>query len=179
MTEVAAFTAWLGAAMIALSDGRRGIVLGLSRCTPALAVLVWPGGQPLAADAVLLGGAVAAGRRARTGREGWAMMPPRSTPRLVLSIAGGLVALWIATTVMTSASVELRFAVLSVLGIMGARILAETEPAALLTALAALALTVAVASGLADAAPGPALYMAAAVIAVGVSFVRLTTTDVA
>jgi hypothetical protein len=179
MTEVAAFTAWLGAATIALSDGRRGLALGLALTTTALAVLVWSSGQPLAAVAVLIGGALAAFQRARNGREGWAVMPPRSTPRLVLSIAGGLLALWIATTVMTSASVELRFAVLSVFGIMGARILGETQPAAILTALAALALTVAVASGLADAAPGPVLYVAAAAIAVGVSLVRVSDTNVA
>ena len=31
------------------------------------------------------------------GPKGWAMMPPGSTPRLVLAIGAGLVALWIAT----------------------------------------------------------------------------------
>jgi hypothetical protein len=177
MTEVAAFAAWLGAAMIVLSDGRRGLALGLALTTIGFAVLVWAGGQPLAAVALLLGGGVAAVRRVRIGREGWAMMPPRSTPRLVLSIAGGLLALWIATTVMTGPGAQLRFAVLSVLGIMGARILAETDPAAALTALAALALTVAVASGLAGTGAGPALYVAAAAIAIGVSLVRVAITD--
>ena len=177
MTAVAAFAAWLGAATIVLSDGRRGLALGLALTTVAFAVLVWAGGQPLAAGALLLGGAVAVFRRLQAGREGWAMMPPRSTPRLVLSIAGGLLALWISTSVMTGAGAPLRFAALSVLAMMGARILAEMESAALLTALAALAMAVAVGAGIADTGPGPSVYIVAAATVLALSLVTVRASD--
>jgi hypothetical protein len=172
--QAAAFAAWLGAAVIVLSDGRRGLGLGLALTTVAFAVLAWAGGEHLAAAAILFGGAVAAIKRSRTGPDVWGLMPPGSTPRLVLSIAGGFLTLWVATSVMTGPGAELRFAALSVLGLMAARILTESEHAgALLTALVALALAVAMASGLADAGRGPAPYIAAALIAVGVSVVHV------
>jgi hypothetical protein len=177
MTGVAAFAAWLGAAVLIMSDGRRGLALGLALTTSAFTVLVWAGGEPVAAAALLLGGAVAAIRRLRMGPAGWAMMPPGSTPRLVLSIAGGLVALWIATTVMTGPGAQLRFAALAVLVIMVARLLAETRPAAILTALAALAMAVGLAAGIADTGPGPAPYLAAAAIALLVSVVHVAEPD--
>ncbi len=177
MTEAAAFIAWLGAAALTLSDGRRGLALGLALTTAAFAALVWIGGQPVAAGALLLGGSVAAIRRLRMGPEGWAMMPAGSTPRLVLSIAAGLVALWIATAVMTGPGGPLRFAALAVLGMMGARLLAETNPAAILTALASLAMAVALAAGIADTSPGPAPYLVAAAIAVLVSVVHVAEPD--
>lgn len=177
MTAVAAFVAWLGAALIVLSDGRRGLALGLALTTAAFAVVVWAGGQPLAAGALLLGGAVAIVRRLQVGREGWAIMPPRSTPRLILSIAGGLLALWIATSVMTGSGAPLRFAALSVLVMMGARLLAEMESTAVLTALAALAMAVAVGAGIADTGPGPSVYIAAAATVLALSLVRVHVAD--
>jgi hypothetical protein len=177
MTAVAAFAAWLGATTIVLSDGRRGLALGLGMTTAAFAALVWAGGQPLAAAALVLGGSVAVAMRLRAGREGWAIMPPRSTPRLVLSIAGGLLALWISTSVMTGPGAPLRFAALSVLAMMGARILAEMEPAALVTALAALAMALAVGAGIADTGPGPSVYIVAAATVLALSLIRVRTTD--
>jgi hypothetical protein len=171
--EVAAFGAWLGAAVIVLSDGRRGLALGLALTTVSFTVLAWIGGERLAAAALLIGGAGAFAQRLRTGRDSWGVMPPGSTARLVLSIAGGLLALWIATSVMTGPGEQLRFAAISVLGLMGARVLTGTEPGAVLTALAVLALAVAMAAGMADAAPGPAPYIAAALVALGVSVIRV------
>jgi hypothetical protein len=97
--------------------------------------------------------------------------------RLVLSIAGGLLALWIATSVMTGSGAPLRFAALAVLAMMGARILAEMEPAALLTALAALAMAVAVGAGIADTGPGPSVYIAAAASAIALSLIRVQASD--
>lgn len=180
MIQAAAFAAWLGAAVIVLVDGRRGLALGLALTTIAFTVLAWAGGEHLAAAALLVGGVVAAIQRSRTGPDVWGLMPPGSTPRLVLSIAGGLLALWVATSVITGPGAELRFAALSVLGLMGARILTGSEHAgALLTALVALALSVAMASGLADAGPGPAPYIAAALIALGVSVIRVAEPNAA
>jgi hypothetical protein len=171
--DVAAFAAWLGAAVIVLSDGRRGLALGLALTAAAFTVLAWIDGERLGAAALLIGGGVAAAQRWRTGRDVWGMMPPGSTARLVLSVAGGLLALWIATSMMTGPGAQLRFAALSVLGLMGARVLAESEPASGLTALAALALSVALASGIADSGPGSSPYIVAALIASGVSFIRV------
>jgi hypothetical protein len=180
VSEAAAFAAWLGAAVIVLSDGRRGLALGLALTTAGFGVLAWVDSPLLAAAAVLAGGAVAAAKRWRSGPDGWGVMPPGSTPRLILSIVGGLLALWIATSVMTGPGAPLRFAALSVLGLMGARALVtESEPAALLTALAALALSVAMASGLAATGAGPSLYIVAGLIALGVSVVRVAELNAA
>jgi hypothetical protein len=176
VTEAAAFAAWLGAGVIVISNGRRGLALGLAVSTLAFAVLAWAGGERVAASALFLGGAVAAVQRLRTGPDVWGVMPAGSTARLVLSIAGGLAALWIATSVMSGPGSELRFAALSVLGLMGARVLTENEPAAVLTALAALALSVPVASGVSDSGTGPSIYVAAALIAIGVSFIKVRDT---
>jgi hypothetical protein len=161
--------------VIVLADGRRGLALGLALTTAGFAVVAWLGGESLAAAAVLLGGGVAAAQRLRTGPDVWGVMPPGSTARVVLCIAGGLLALWISTSVMTGPGAPLRFAVLSVLGLMAARAAGEAENAPLLTALAALALAVGMASSLADVSAGPAPFIAAALIAAGVSFVRVAT----
>jgi hypothetical protein len=177
MSDAAAFVAWLGAAVIVLSDGRRGLALGLALTTVGFTVLAWIDGDRLAAAAVFLGGAVAAIQRLRTGPDVWAVMPPGSTPRLVLSVGGGLVALWIATSLMTGPGAQLRFAALSVLGLMAARVVTESESAAVLTALAALALSVAMAAGISDTGPGPGPYVAAALIALGVSVIRIRETS--
>jgi hypothetical protein len=179
VTEAAAFAAWLGAAVIVLSDGRRGLALGLALTTVGFALMAWLGGERLAAAAVLLGGGVAAAQRLRTGPDVWGVMPAGSTARLVLCIAGGLLALWVATSVMTGNGAPLRFAVLSVLGLMTARAVGEAENAAVLTALAAVALSVGMAASLADLSPGPAPFIAAALIALGVSFVRVQDTSAA
>jgi hypothetical protein len=173
VSEVAAFFAWAGAALIVLSDGRRGLALGLGLITPGFAVLALAAGESLAAVAILLGGAFAAVQRLRTGPDVWGLMPSGSTSRLLLSIAGGLLALWIATSVMTGPGAPLRFAVLSVLGLMGARVMSGGQSAPLVTALAALALSFAMAAGLADIGPGPSPYIVAALFAVGVSVVGL------
>ena len=172
---MAAFAAWLGAAVIVLSDGRRGLALGVAVTACGFAVLELLNGEWLAAAALLLGGAAAAFLRLRIGRRGWGVMSPGSTPRLVLAIAGGLVALWIATSVMTGPGAPLRFAAISVLGLMAARVTVATGPAAMLTAVAALALSVAMAAGIGDPSPSPVPYIGAAVVAGGISALRLET----
>jgi hypothetical protein len=49
----------------------------------------------------------------------------------------------------------------------------DCEPAAALTALVALALSVAIGSGISDTGLGLSPYIAAALIALGISFIRL------
>ena len=177
MIPAAAFAAWLGASVIVLSDGRRGLALGLALATVAFAGLAWLDGEHVSAVALLVGGAIAAIQRSRTGPDVWGFMPPGSTGRLVLCVAVGLLALWIATSVMVGPGAELRFAALSVLGLMAFRVMTDSRPASVLTALAALALSVAMASRMSDTSVGPSPFTAAAVIAIGVSVLRIPEPD--
>jgi hypothetical protein len=179
VSAAAAFAAWLGASLIVLSEGRRGLAAGLALVTAGFAVIVLVGGGVGAAVALLAGGGFAVVQRLRTGPDVWGVMPPGSTARLVLAAAVGLAALWISTSVMTGPGAPLRFAALSVLGLTVARVLTPSEPPAVLTALAALALSVAAAAGAADIGPGPALYVLAALIAAGVSWIRVGEVDAA
>jgi hypothetical protein len=78
---------------------------------------------------------------------------------------------------MAGPGAELRFAALSVLGLMAARILTDSRPASVLTALAALALSVAMASRMSDTSVGLSPFIAAAVIAIGVSVLHIPEPD--
>jgi hypothetical protein len=173
MTVAAAFAAWLGAAMIVLSEGRRALAVALGLVGAALAGLAWATVGWPAAVALLAGGLAAAALRLRTGAPGWQVMPPRSTPRFILAVVAGILALWVAVSVMTGPGAPLRFAALAVIGLMTARVLTSDAPEVILTAIAALALAVAAASGLAPAA-GLATFVAAALIAAGISFLRMS-----
>jgi hypothetical protein len=170
----AALVAWLGAALVVLADGRRGLALGLALVTIGFAVLVWASGGALGVSAVAAGGAVAAWQCWRSEAATWAIMPPGSTPRLVLCVASGLVALWVAASVTTGPGAPLRFAVLVVLGLMGARVLASREVAVVLTSIACLALALAAAPGLAAISPGPVPDIIGGLVAAGVMFVPRT-----
>jgi hypothetical protein len=179
VTAAAAFIAWLGAALIVLSDGRRGLALGLALTAVAFGALAWANGEPLGATALLAGGAVAAVQRLRSGTDDWRLMPPGSTPRLILAVAAGVIALWVAVSVTSGAGASRRFALLAVLGLIGARLLTGRDPTVALTAVAAMALALAAASGLAGVTPGAAPYIAAALIAAGASLLRPTESHVA
>ena len=170
MTEAAAFAAWAGAATIVLSDGRRGLALGLALIAGGLAAVAWGSGDWLGGSLLLAGGAASAVLRLRSGRPGWGFMPPGSTPRLILASVGGLVALWIAASVTTGADAPLRFASLVVIGMMGARALEGKDSAASLTSAAGLALALGAASAMAPSAPGFAPSLFAGLIAAAVSW---------
>jgi hypothetical protein len=166
----AAFLAWLGAALIVLGDGRRALALGLGLVTAGFAVLAWAGGQPLGAVAVAVGGLIGATWCWRSGAT-WGLMPPGSTPRLVLCVASALVGLWVAASVTTGPGAPLRFAVLVVLGLMGARVLASRETTVVLASIASFALALAAASSFGATSPGPMPDVIAGLIAAGVMFV--------
>lgn len=163
----AAFVAWLGMSIVVLADGRRGLALGAALASAGLALVALQGVGLIDAGALALGGAVMVARRLNNGPGGWQLMPPGSTPRLVLCIAAGLVALWIAFSVTTGAGAALRFAVMPVVGLSGARVLSSHEPAVLLTAVGLLALAVAAIAGMGETAPDPWPYFAAALVAAG------------
>lgn len=167
---VAAFATWLGVSLIVLADGRRGLALGLAIASVGLAVVVWQPAGPYASAAVVIGGAAAAVQRLRSGPAGWNVMPAGSTPRLVMCVASGLVALWIAASVMTGEGAALRFAVLAGVGLAGARVLGTDEVAAVTAAVAALVLALAAATPVSEAGLGPWPYAAAALVAAGAAW---------
>jgi hypothetical protein len=167
----AAFLAWLGASLVVLADGRRGLALGLAVLAAGLGVLAWPSAGLPGASAVAAGGLIASARCWRSGPGVWGIMPAGSTARLVLCVALGLLALWIAASVTNGPGAPLRFAVLVVLGLMAARILGGREAAVLLTSVSGLALVLAVAPGLAATSQGFLPAMAGGLVAAGLMFI--------
>lgn len=170
MIEVAAaLLAWLGAALVVLADARRGLALGLALVTVGFAVLAWGSGQPVGAIAVIAGGMTGALRCLTAAHSTWGLMPPGSTPRLVLCIAAGLLALWISASVATAHGAPLLFAVLVVLGLMAARVLSGGDAVVDRTAIACFALALASSPALASSTPtGPVPYVMGALIAAAV-----------
>jgi len=166
----AAFLTWLGAALVVLADGRRGLALGLALLTAGFGVLALAGGQPAGAAAVAAGGLIASARCWRSGNT-WGLMPAGSTARLVLCVASALLALWVAAAVTTGPGAPLRFAVLVVIGLMGARILASRENNVVLTSVACFGLALAAAPGIGTPSPGSAPDILGGLIAAGVMFV--------
>jgi hypothetical protein len=168
---IAAFVGWVGAAVIVLSHGRRGLALGLALLTLALAALALLEGEVAGAAALFVGGAIASIRRLAAGAdEGWGLMPAGSTPRLLLCVAVALVALWFASSVTLGPGGPLRFIALSAIGLTAARALERADKAVALTAVAGLALAVAAATALSAGALGPVPYILGALIAAGVTF---------
>jgi len=165
----AALVVWLGAALIVLADARRGLALGLAVVTIGFAVLAWERGQPIGAIALVVGGLTGALRGWTRGPATWGLMPPGSTPRLVLCVAAGLLSLWIAASVTTTPGAPLLFAVLVVLGLMAARVLSGGDKDVDLTAIACFALALASSPALASSIPtGPVPYIFGALIAAAV-----------
>jgi hypothetical protein len=171
LEAAAAFVAWLGASALVLADGRRGQALGLALIAVGLAVLAWPASMAFGAVAIAAGGLVGAVRCWGSGTSTWGIMPAGSTPRLVMCIASGLLALWVALSVTTGPGASLRFAVLVVLGLMGGRILMSKEAPVVMTAIAAFALALGAAPGLAAGSSGPVPAIVAGLVAAGVTFV--------
>src|SRR5207245_10450290 len=96
---VAAFAAWLGAAMIVLADGRRGLALGIGLVAVGFTAIAWAGGVWLGGTFLLAGGAVAVIELLRSGPQDWGRMPAGSTPGLVLACAGAILSLRMAASV--------------------------------------------------------------------------------
>ena len=175
----AGIVAWLGASLVVLGDGRRGLAAGIALAAAGLGAIAWVDAGPIAAAAIAVGGSVATAGRLRTGAAGWRIMPPGSTPRLVLCIAVGLVGLWLAFAITTGAGAGTRFAALTCLVLPPARILWSDETPVQITATGVLALAVAAGS---SAASGPANvwpYIAAAVLAGAAAWLPLRTPSAA
>jgi hypothetical protein len=168
VTEVAAFAAWLGGAILVLADGRRGLALGLAVMATGLAGLALAAGQELTAAAILAGGVAGGALRARSGPDGWGLMQPGSTPRIILTIVTALLALYIGASVATGDGAPMRFGVVATIVLTAGRMLQGSERAAALTAASGLALALAAGATLAPSASFAAAIVAA-VIAAGAS----------
>jgi hypothetical protein len=168
----AGFVAWLGASLVVLADGRRGLALGIALAAAGLSALASVDAGPGAAAVVAVGGLVAAGGRLRAGEPGWAIMPAGSTPRMVLCVATALVARWLALVITTGSGAGLRFAAVVCLVLAAARILWSSDGVVELTAVGVLALAVGVASaaaGSGDVNFWP--YLAGGVVAAGTGWI--------
>src|SRR5581483_3778053 len=115
VTAAAAIAAWVGGSLILLSDGRRGLALGLAVLGGGLAGLALDAGHAFAAVALAAGGAGAGALRLREGADGWGIMPPGSTPRLILATVSALIALYLAAVITEGPGAGFRFAVPAVI----------------------------------------------------------------
>jgi len=167
---VAALAAWVGAALIVLSDGRRGLAVGLGLTAIGFAALAWVDGQWIGGALLLLGGAICVVELVRRGPREWGLMPPGSTPRLILVVVGGILSLWVAVSVTSGPDAGLRFASLAVLGLSAARLLQGSRPVPVLAASAGLGIALAGASALSGMDAGFAPYLIGAAIAAVVAF---------
>lgn len=172
---IAGLAAWLGASVIVLADGRRGLALGTVFVAAGASLLAWMYAGTLPAAAVASGGVIAAVGRLRTGAPGWQVMPPGSTPRLLLCVATALVALWVAFTITTGPGAGLRFTALAGVALAAARILWSADQAVQLTAVGVLALAAAVASAVGTSSPDAWPFVAAAILAVTAAWLPLRT----
>lgn len=168
MTIAAAAAAWFGGSIILLSDGRRGLATGLAVLAAALAALALLAGHYVEAVALLVGGVTAAALHLRGGPAGWGVMPAGSTPRLILTIVAGLIALWLAAAVTGGDDAGLRFSVPAVLGVLVLRVMLGAEPAAAGAVASGIALTLGAGTLLASNGTPEAACIVAAVVAAAV-----------
>jgi hypothetical protein len=157
--------AWLGATLLAVADGRRGLALGLLVLTAGLVLASAAGGQPpLGLAALGIGGIVAAALRLRDGRPGWGLLPPGSTPRLVGAIVVVVGAALVAGSGLGSPEGAARLAALVVAALAAGRILTVQDRWVALGGGSALALGF-------GALGGAAALVAAGLVAAGLGAV--------
>jgi hypothetical protein len=159
--------AWLGAALLVLSDARRGLAVGVLVASLGLALALAVEAAPVAAGLLLAGGllAVVAGLR-RNPNRGWGLLQVPSTPRVVLGVVVGGGALWLAIGVLGwPGASQPRAAALVILALGAGRLLGEREPRAALAAASLIALGAGALASLADGAATGALAGAIAAIA--------------
>jgi hypothetical protein len=134
--------AWLGAAVLVLSDARRGLAVGLLVAATGLAVIRLVEGDQVDAGLLLAGGLLASliGLR-RNPHRGWGLLPAGSTPRIVLSIVVGGAALWLALGMLDSpGEPQARAASLIVIALGAGRLLGVRDPRTALAGASLIAL---------------------------------------
>jgi hypothetical protein len=134
--------AWLGAAVLVLSDARRGLAVGLLLAAIGLAVVRTAEGDIVDAGLLVAGGLLAAavGLR-RNAHRGWGLLQAGSTPRIVLSVVVGGAALWLAIGLLDSpGEPQARAAAAIVIALGAGRLLAVGDTRAALAAASMIAL---------------------------------------
>jgi hypothetical protein len=170
---------WLGASLVVVADGRRGLAAGIALSTLGLAVLAFLTAGAVAAAAIAAGGAVAAARRSISGPAGWEILAPGSTPRLLLCIATALVAFWIADAVTGGPVASLRFGLMTGIALAAARVLSTGEPAAQLSAVAIVALGAASVGAIGSSEPGAWPYVVGGLVAAAVGWFPMRSPNAA
>jgi hypothetical protein len=160
----AAALAWFGATLATLSEARRGLAVGLALAGLGLALSVWPE-RPIEAALLAAAGLLAAGLRLRDGPGGWGVLPPGSTPGIVLSLVVVLALGLLAGTVLSGTTFTSSLAPLAAALVVGARLLTVSRRAAALTAGSALALALAAFGS--EGSSGTVLVGGAVAIALG------------
>jgi hypothetical protein len=175
----AGIVVWLGASLVVVADGRRGLAAGIGLSALGLAVLAFVTSGAVAAAAIAVGGAMAAARRYVSGPAGWEILAPGSTPRLVLCVATALVAFWIADAVTGGPVASLRFALMSGIALSAARVLSTSEQSAQLSAVAIVALSVAAIGAIGSTEPALWPYLAGGFVAAVVGWLPLKSPSAA
>lgn len=166
LAAAAAVAAWLGASMVVLAEGRRGMAAGLALAGVGLAATLID--EPYGAAAVAAAGILAAVLRLRDGPPGWSVVPPGTTPRLILCIVVGAVGAFAATTqLLGPGPAPARVGVVLAGAMAAARLLSTGRRAAALAAAALLGLAVAALELLVNGAGADVVTGAACLAAVG------------
>jgi hypothetical protein len=160
---LAAGLAWLGASVTALSEARRGLALGLVLTGAGLAGAVLAT-RPLGAGLLALSAVLAALLRLRDGPDGWGVLPPGSTPGIVLSVAVLVASLVLAGTAFQAGGSVATVAPLAVSAVSAVRLLSSRSRQAALTTGSALALALGALGGTGDILVGSLVAVALAAI---------------
>jgi hypothetical protein len=156
--EVAgALLAWIAMSVLVLSEGRLGLAAGLVGAGVGVAASLAE--TPVVAALVGAAGIAGGVLRARDGQSGWGVLPPGSTPRVILCVVAGAACAWVGGGLLTGPHAPARAAVIATTVLAAARLLTTHRRAAALTAGAALALATGALGGLAS---GQAAQVAAA-----------------
>jgi hypothetical protein len=158
---LATLVAWMGAAIVAVSDGRRGLALGLVLTGVGLAGVALLAGDPPSAVALLAsGGLGAAAFRLREGPSGWGILLPGSTPRIVLSLGALAAGAFVGISLTGVPGALGRVAPLAVCGLAVARLLTADRRVAAVAAASAMSLALGTMGGLAAQAAGAVVAVA-------------------
>jgi hypothetical protein len=160
---LAAGLAWLGASTTALSEGRRGLALGVALSGAGLAgvsVTNDPPGAAVLAFVALL----AALLRLRDGSAGWGLLPPGSTPGIVASVAVLVASILLAGTVLQGPNSASTVAALAVALVSATRLLSTRSRQVALAVGSTLALALGAFGGLGDAVAGGLVALALSAI---------------
>lgn len=151
---------WLGAALIALAEARRGLALGLALVGTGLGLVAALAGTPLTAALLAGGGLLSGCLRLRDAPRGWGLLPPGSTPRLVLSLACLALGALVGLSLVGGPGGALRVASFSVAGLAAGRLMGFVQRAPALAAAAAMALALGLLGGTGTPAVGAAVAVA-------------------